>query len=128
MITRDPFVLESIQGYKIHFSSKPVQNNHPCALRSTSVEEEAMTRIIADLQGTGVISESPFQEGDFMNNVFLREKSNSTEKDKKFRMILNVKDLNKHVLSQHFKMETLDTCIQMMHEKLLYGQVRFKGC
>ena len=51
-----------------------------------------------------------------MNNVFLREKSNSTEKNKKFRMILNVKDLNKHVLSRHFKMETLDTCIQMMHE------------
>ena len=100
MISRDPFVLESIQGYKINFSSEPVQNNHPCSLRLTSVEEEAMTRIIADLQESGVISESPFQEGGFMNNVFLREKSNSTEKDKKFRMILNVKELNKHVLSQ----------------------------
>ena len=49
MITRDPFVLESIQGYKIHFSSKPVQNNHPCTLRLTSVEEEAMTRILQTL-------------------------------------------------------------------------------
>ena len=85
-----------------------------------------MTRIIADLQGTGVISESPFQEGDFMNNVFFREKSNSTEKDKKFRMILNVKDLNKHVLSQHFKMKTLDTCIQMMHENCFMASLDLK--
>ena len=61
-----------------------------------------------------------------MNNVFLREKSNSTEKDKKFRMILNVKELNKHVLSQHFKMETLDTCIQMMHENCFMASLDLK--
>ena len=33
---------------------------------------------------------------------------------RKFRMILNVKKPNKYILSRHFKMKTLNTCLQKM--------------
>ena len=42
---------------------------------------------------------------------FLRGKRDSFDSDKKYRMILNVKQLNTHVKYVHFKMDTLESCL-----------------
>ena len=51
---------------------------------------------------------------DFVSTVFLREKRTFADTTKKYRMILNVKQLNIHVEYVHFKMDTLESCLNLM--------------
>ena len=45
----------------------------------------------------------------FISTIFLRPK-----KDESFRMILKLKELNKFVEYEHFKMDSIHTCIELM--------------
>ena len=107
-------IFQAISGYKIEFFAHPEQKFRPREFNLNSEETEAMGKIIIDLEERGIIKKCAPEVGDFLNTVFLREKRTSVPDDRKFNMILNVKELNKYVLSSHFKMETLDTCLQMM--------------
>ena len=41
-------------------------------------------------------------------------------------MILNLKKLNKHIASIHFKMDTLQSCIKLMKQNCYFGSIEFK--
>ena len=59
--------------------------------------------------------------GEFVSNIFLREK-----KDRgKFRMILNLKHLNKFVEKHHFKMETLMTTLSLVRPDCTFLSFEF---
>lgn len=58
----------------------------------------------------GVLQAVEAVTGQFVSNVFLREKK---EKEK-FPMILNLKDLNQYIEYHHFKMDTLETALTMI--------------
>ena len=64
---------------------------------------------IERLLSMGVIVKSEPEQGQFLSNVFLRPKKNGS-----FRLILNLRELNKNVTYRHFKMDTLDNCINLM--------------
>jgi hypothetical protein len=64
---------------------------------------------IADFLERGIIVISDHEEGEFISNVFLREK-----KDGSFRMILNLKDFNQFIPYHHFKMDNINSCICLM--------------
>ena len=57
----------------------------------------------------GIIVASSHEQGEFISNIFLQPK-----KHRSFRMILNLKELNKFVQYHHFKMESIHTCTQLM--------------
>ena len=59
--------------------------------------------------------------GQIVSNVFLRGK-----KDGSWRMILNLKDFNKHVENIHFKMETLANAINLMKKNCFFGSIDLK--
>ena len=65
---------------------------------------------IAKLLDKGVVVESAPSEGDFISPVFLRLKKNGID----YRMILNLKELNKFVVYQHFKMDSLKCVTSLM--------------
>ena len=68
-----------------------------------SVEEsKIISEEIAKLLRKGAIKECNREKGDFISTVFNRRK-----KDRCMRTVLNLKQLNKHVTHQHFKMELL---------------------
>jgi len=66
------------------------------------------------MEEQAVIEKCEFEEGDFMNNVFLREKKSKYLKERRFRVILNLKKLNDYVRYQHFKIDGLDSCVSLM--------------
>lgn len=51
------------------------------------------------------------------------EECSSTDEEKKYRMILNVKQLNFHVDYIHFKMDTLDSCLLLMDRNCFMASV-----
>ena len=60
------------------------------------------------VQEAWVIKQCFKENGDFVSNIFVREK------DKKYRIILNLKKVNSHVVYHYFKMNTLLSAVVMM--------------
>ena len=61
------------------------------------------------------------EKGDFFSSVFLRAK-----KDESYRMILNLKKLNKYTDSKHFKMESLQNVLHMVKSGVWMASVDLK--
>ena len=81
--------------------------------RSTKFNDKESAIIgaeIAKLLNIGVVMESAPSEGDSISPVFLRLKKNGID----YRMILNLKELNKFVAYQHFKMDSLKCVTSLM--------------
>ena len=103
-----------MQGCRINFISTPVQTKWPHQIEFNKREKDALQVMLDQLEKDGVIEKCVFTHGDYMNQVFLREKK-STDAETKFRMILNMKPLNKtFVEGIHHKMNTLNTCLDLM--------------
>ena len=103
-----------MQGCRINFISTPVQTKWPHQIEFNKREKDALQVMLDQLEKDGVIEKCVFTHGDYMNQVFLREKK-STNGETKFRMILNMKPLNKtFVEGIHHKMNTLNTCLDLM--------------
>lgn len=115
-ITTNKFILQCVQGCKIDFTSPPFQTKLPHQIKMNNTESQALEAMIKVLEEEKVIEKTVLEHGDFVNNVFLREKKVEPGEDivKKYRIILNVKRLNTFVKFVHFKMDTLDTCLNLM--------------
>ena len=61
------------------------------------------------------------EEGDFMSSIFTREK-----RDGSYRMILNLKQLNKHIEYEHFKMESLQSVLNIIRPNCWMASVDLK--
>jgi uncharacterized protein YqgQ len=111
-ITSDWVILQAVRGFHINFPEVPTQERPARELKYSQAEREFMKKEIQELLNKGVIQQVEHVEGEYISNVFLREK-----KDKgKFRMILNLKKLNEYIPKQKFKMDTLIAAITMVHE------------
>ena len=125
-MTGNATVRQAIRGYKIIFINEPEQNTIPREFKFNPEETSAMTDILLDLQQKGVIRKCYWEKGDFINTIFLREKRDSVMDNKRYRLILNLKCLNEYVISKHFKMETLDTCLQLMKPNCFMASLDLK--
>lgn len=77
--------------------------------RFSNAESVAIGEELSHLEKIGAIRVCSPVEGQFLSSIFLIPKSNG---DKRF--ILNLKKLNKHILTQHFKMEDFRTASRLM--------------
>lgn len=109
LITEDRTVLSWIDGYKIPFSSPVIQNYIPSTPTQSNEEKIRFTEAIGDLLNIGAISICEPCEGQFISSIFLTPKSNG-----KFRFILNLKNLNRFIDTDHFKLEDLRTAIKLV--------------
>ena len=73
-------------------------------------ERDFLRREIARLLQKRVLVKAVHVPGEFVSNVFLVEK----QEKEQFRMILNLKHLNKFVEKKHFKMDTLLTTLALV--------------
>jgi hypothetical protein len=60
-------------------------------------------------------------DGEFISNVFLRPKKEAG----KYRMILNLKTLNEFVEYHHFKMDTLETVLNLITPGMYMASIDF---
>lgn len=107
-ITDDPFILQCVTGYKIPFLHTPNQS----ALRhkiKNSQSDKDLCKAIADLFDKGAIENCNPIAGQFLSPYFLVPKPDGTN-----RFILNLKQLNEYVKTEHFKLEDMKTATKLV--------------
>ena len=120
-ITNDPAVLEMVTYYKIELSQVPFQIRVPNEKIFYNEEYTCAQNEISKLLNKKVIVECEHEIGEYISQIFLREK-----KDGSHRVSLNLKRFNEFVTDYHFKMETLDTVLQIMKPGAFAGSLDLK--
>ena len=115
-ITSDSYLLSTIQGYKIEFTNLPLGVGK--VFRQSQRSKDILGVELNKLLDKGVIEETLPEPGSFISDVFLRPKP-----DGRFRLILDLTELNKSVEKHHFKMDTLSTAIIMMRQDCYMASV-----
>ena len=98
-ITSDPFIIDIVKsGLKLRFAEEPAQNIYH-NIPVTKAEKQIISDEIQKLLQKEVMYPCMREEGDSMSSIFTREKSDGSHK-----MTLNLKQVNKHIDYEHFKM------------------------
>ena len=108
-ITSDPWVLETVTGSKLEFRSRPQQTGVPRDIHMDMEKARALTEEIEKLFGKGAIIPVPDSGEGFTSSIFLVPKS-----DGSWRPVVNLKPLNEHIISRHFKMESVRTAKSLL--------------
>ena len=109
-ITSNFKILSIVKGLKLDFFRKPVQYKLPHEIQFSQKEANLVDIELQKLLSKGIITRSKIRPGDFVSNFFTRPK-----KDKnKVRCLLNLKQVNKFCRKNHFKMENLQTAINIL--------------
>lgn len=120
-ITSDKHILECISGCKIDFESIPVQDRIPSNYNFKNDEIECIDQEIEKFAKKGIIQPCEHEPGEYISNIFTRPK-----KDGSKRVILNLKPLNKHVRYNHFKMDTIKSCINLVTKNCYMASIDLK--
>ncbi|XP_057338526.1 uncharacterized protein LOC130676391 [Microplitis mediator] len=96
--------------------TRPVQN---CSLNAN--DEPYLQAAVNKLLELGAIRVCVPCNGQFLSTYFLVPKPNGD-----YRFVLNLKDLNKYILTFHFKMEDLRTAIKLMSKGCFMGTIDLK--
>ena len=120
-LTSDQEILDTVHGMHIEFKEIPIQlapcvKTHIAEVNQRHVDEE-----ISLLLHKKVITPTSHEQGEFISPIFLRSK-----KDGSFRMVLNLKQLNKFVVYQHFKMDTVWSAVSMMKPNCFMASIDLK--
>ena len=100
---------------------QPTQFRVPRPLKCSAREANNIDLQVATFLEKGIIVKSFHETDQFVSTVFLREKKDGT-----FRMILNLNDFNKWVNYNHFKMDSIHTCTQLMKPNCYMGSIDLK--
>ena len=122
-ITTDPNILQAVSGYRLEFDEggPPTQQFIPHPYTLDVDEQQAVNEDITRLHNIAVIEQTLHEEGDFISNIFTRRK-----KYGRFRMILDLSYLNEHIQYHHFKMDTLETAIQLLRPNCFLASIDLK--
>ena len=126
-LTKDRFILDNIQGCKINFKEMPKQITLPRPIIFTKIELKALESILEEFVNKNIIKPCKFEKGDYLNTVFLREKKDSTPEKPIYRMILNMKKLNKGYIELiHHKICSLQTCLDLIEPNWFMASLDLK--
>lgn len=108
-ITSDPIILDWVKGYKIPFSSCPVQFNVPLNSHFNKSDHSTISSEINKILDLGAIIPCGPLPDQFLSSIFLLPK-----KDGSHRLIINLKNLNKFIVTSHFKMDDIRTVCKLL--------------
>lgn len=111
-----------IQGYKIPFIVEPSQTSEP---QNNACNSQSQIKIIdqcvSQLLSAEFISPCEFCENQFVSPIFTVPKPNGTH-----RFILNLKELNKFIKTDHFKMEDYRTALRLLNRNDFMATIDIK--
>ena len=119
---RDRTVLRHVGGITIPFTENVKQLSPAREIHMSEREQEFARQKIRQLIDTGCIVKLPaIQPNGWVSNIFLRPK-----KDGSFRLILNLKPLNKFIEYRKFKMPSIRTVTQMVKRNSKFISIDLK--
>ena len=120
-ITNDKEIINMVTGTNIEFNYVPVQSRPLAIHKFSDTEKKIIEAEINKLLNKGVIVKAERENGDFLSPIFLRQK-----KDGSYRLILNLKALNKSITYHHFKMDTLSSVVKLMRRNCFMATIDLK--
>lgn len=108
-LTSDLWILQVVTGFKIPFWGPPFQEKEPKPFNLSVHQRTMFQEAVDSLLEKNVIEPKGEENDQFISNIFIRPKPND-----KVRLILDLTELNKFLVLQHFKLENLDTALQMV--------------
>lgn len=119
-ITKDKWILETVDGYRVQLSATPFQYKIPKPFNFKENEKQAIQFEITRFLNLGILELADENlDGEYISNIFTRPKS-----DGRIRIILNLKSFNSNYVSKiHFKMETLGSVTTAMRKNCYFGKV-----
>ena len=108
-LTSDRFILQAVAGTSLEFESLPVQTTKPKPLSFSKHDFDIVDKIVQEFLILGIIEETVHTSDEFVSNVFIRNK-----KDGSHRLISNLVVLNTFIEYHHFKMDTIETVINLL--------------
>jgi len=127
-LTSDPIILQDVAGIKIEFKGDilPQQSTRRPSLFNAK-ERTIVHSEIDKLITKGAIVPSSPEIGDFVSTIFLRPKKDGTHHTFIFYLFnLNLKQFNEFVEYHHFKIDTLETAINMIKPGCFMASVDLK--
>ncbi|MES9884831.1 MAG: reverse transcriptase domain-containing protein [Sedimenticola sp.] len=109
-ITTDPVVLDMVKHchFDIDIDSLPSQT-HVVNCIFNENEKKIVDKEVESLLQLKVIKQVEHEGSEFISPIFTVPR-----KDGEYRMILNLKELNKYIPYHHFKMDTFETALTMI--------------
>ena len=111
-ITQDPWVLGVVKGYQLELVQVPSQVNPVVSAARSQTEHKAMEAEVQALLAKGAVKKVHSQSDQFTSRLFVVPKQ-----DGSLRAVINLKPLNSHVDSQHFKMEGIHKVKELLREE-----------
>ena len=120
-ITNDHSVLSMVNGLVIPFHSTPSQTYIPSTPDWSPAETTALRSEINTLIRIGAVAACEPCDGQFISRIFLVPKADGSS-----RFILNLKPLNRFVVTHHFKMEDRKTVMRLLSRHCYMATIDLK--
>lgn len=116
-ITADSNILDIVKHCKIEFidNIRPCQSKAPFQNIFNGKETEVIDIEIQNLLKIGAIKKAQNEKHIFLSTIFVRPKKNG-----EFRVILNLKSLNKFIPYKHFKMDTFESALYLVSKDTFF--------
>lgn len=111
LVTQDKTILDIVQGRSLVLTGAPPPSPFCHSPRFSKSETLSTSLEIQKMLGKNVIRVVPPKPGQVVSHIFLRPK-----KDGSFRPIVNLREVNKWVEYQHFKMEGLPIAKEILQK------------
>ena len=109
ILTSDQNILQIVEGDQIDFINAAPKRSL-CPKNFILLENHTqICQEITSLVNKKVIIETSHETGEFLSPIFSVPK-----KDNQVRLILNLKSLNEHVAYSHFKMDSIETVMNLV--------------
>ena len=96
-------------GCQLEFDNPPCQTKAPRVTYLSAKEAQIASAEVKKLLAKGFITKATHDVDEYISTIFTRPK-----RDGSHRLILNLQNLNKHIVYHHFKMDSLQSAVQLM--------------
>ena len=117
-ITSDTTILDMIEGVQLEFHKCPQQKFTPKSYKFEKEDKQLITEELSTFFNRSIIERAISDPDQIVSNIFSRKK-----KSGKVRIILNLSELNKDIEYHKFKMETVQSVLDMVRSGFFFCSI-----